>query len=445
LTFNGVGDHKATFKVEEKVTNNSVDNFTATLKHKDYEATKNTTNGTVKFFALQGLNYNVTITGQEVATTTGNYTAPNNQSDTKTFKFFTTRSALINVRDTNGRDKINDDVTIRLQSISLDREVQEIKTTGDGDAYFTLLEPARYRAQLNASSYTDNQFYFQVRPDSSATYDFYMAKNDTTAPVTFTVIDQATNTLENVKISIQRWYNQTRTYETITEEITNLEGQATLSPPNDNEYYQVTFTRYGETLRVTEPLRLLDNQYQIQVNLAGTFLQDAQTVNGVERRLTYNNASEEFVATYNQQGKSNEVCLQLKKVFATQPAETVNEECSTTTTGTIVASRDSQNITQQATITYQTNERTYTLESLTKTFTDPIPRDEAGVFAQIIISLFFAGAALAITPSAVLTALPVSLYVGYWIGLITIPITTITGLLVAGATATYAVTKGGLR
>jgi hypothetical protein len=59
--------------------------------------------------------------------------------------------------------------------------------------------------------------------------------------------------------------------------------------------------------------------------------------------------------------------------------------------------------------------------------------------------LFFAAASLAITPSAILTALPISLYVGYWIGLITIPITTITGLLVAGATATYAVTKGGLR
>jgi hypothetical protein len=436
--FKGVYDHRATFNVEDKVTNQTINNATITLSYQDqYEETQNTTNGTLTFNVEQNQSYNITVDGDQISRETFQYNATNNKTKTESLQVFQERSAQFTIRNTNDRNKITDDVQIRLQSINLGTEQQLTKTTSDGEAYFTLLTPARYRVTLNASDYTDNQYYITIPQEQSQTYTLYISEENNTAPVTFTVIDQATNTLENVKVSIQRYYNATSTYETITEEITNLEGQATLRPPADNEYYQVTFTQSGATLRVTEPFRLEDNQYQIQVNTAGDFLQDAQRYNALDYQLTYNPATVNFKAEYTQDGQQNKVCLKLTKEYTTIPAKTVNKSCTTSPTGTILLQRNSENVTQQATLTYQTPSNTYTIQTLTKSFKDALPSPQTGVFAQIIITLIFAAASLTIQPSAALTAVPASLYIGWWIGLITIPIGAITGLLVAGMTATY--------
>jgi len=342
-------------------------------------------------------------------------------------------------KDTTGNSLITQQVNYTLTPTNIDSGVVS-GNTKTGSANETLLEPASYRGQAESSGFEPNTFFFTIRDESINDKTVYLTDENKTSPITVTVLDQATNPVRGVKVRLQRFYTNTSSYNTITASQTDSEGQTTLFPPADRAYYKFSFNRDNDVIKITNPQQLLKANFQFTASLGETQLTESKFYQSFSRILSYDEETNDFKAVIDQSGENNKVCLVVERTGALRTKQ-INKTCTTSTTATLLAPRDPENVTYTGKITLQrrTELGTYsiTVEELTKSFSD-IPARSTGLIAQILLILLVGIPSVAILPTLSPVIIGITLALGWWIGLTTIGLPAVMAILVTGVTATIA-------
>ena len=191
--------------------------------------------------------------------------------------------------------------------------------------------------EYGASGYATSVYYLTDYAINTTFQEIDLLLSSGTSVVTFTVLDENDNPLEDAFIQVLNYDIGTDTF-TTTEILKTAGGfgQAFGNIVLNTEYYKFIITHEGKVVFETTPTILTGTERTFQVNLYGDYYATYNVALGVANTLTFDNTTNTFDFTFSDpSGKMHQACLKL--VERSFKANTViNDTCITSTAGTIL-------------------------------------------------------------------------------------------------------------
>lgn len=194
-----------------------------------------------------------------------------------------------------------------------------------------------YIAQYTSENYANSFYDFTLAQDTAQNISLYLHNDSQTTAVTGVVVDELSNELQDVKITVLRNSVISGGYYTDQIASTNFEGEAILNLVLNTKYYKFILEYPEDTVVLeTSPTLITGTTLGFQIDTSEEALQNYQNIKSVFYNLTYNNVTNNF--RYNWIDTNNVVeqaCLKLYRVRIA--GETlINESCKNTVSGTIL-------------------------------------------------------------------------------------------------------------
>lgn len=357
------------------------------------------------------------------------------QQENYTFNLYTSNSVYFTFYDELTNDLINF-TKIEMEFIS--NIFSYNYTTTNGTLYVDLLSPNNYtlRYRDNASIYYEDFYYFNLQNNTFTNLTIYMLNRSVYTNATATVVDEVLNNVEGAFIKVLKYQQLDNTYKLIEIVETNFEGKANLHLTLNDEYYKFIIEYNGETKKTTNPSYVFSNDLTFQISLEDSIASSYFSTLNVDQTLTYNNNTNNFVYTYND---NNNVLSQACMYVYTMIGATrtlYNSTCSSSVSGTILINAPEVNGTTYKADTYITfdSDPIFT-QSLYKSFAQTLNAGSLGALMVVLLTIVFVGMGIW-NISVALVLAPMSMILASLIGLwdvgLTVGITfEILGLLLA--------------
>lgn len=342
------------------------------------------------------------------------YSSPATISAATTFSYLFTNNLTIYFRDQADNTLVTENITVNL--ISDTGTYTFYTTTG----YITEnVINGEYQVRYSSTNYPTRTNILTHSEDQNITY--YMINNTDTTNVTITLYDIDGETISGAIVRASKYDITTNTYLEQESEISDLNGQVSMSLTLNDEYYRFTVVYNGVTVKVTPPTYITSTEISINNIILGVFWGDrlSEIIN-LDYALSHNPVTGNARLEYSFiEDAPDDVCLRLYRLTMTAKTLTDNT-CIGTQTGTILISVPSTAGTlYEATATYSVDGVTYTISSVVIDNDDSITTGNTGLIMQLLLtgSMIFIGF---LSAPVFVILLPLSLAIGKLIGLHTI-------------------------
>lgn len=289
--------------------------------------------------------------------------------------------------------------TIQALNFSLREESNDNLTNGDMDFTFSLAQEgttinyskavsgvdttafcipnneinftAQLQSEYDATGYNPHTYFaYDLRIDNSTQYIDYYLTNGTTL-VTFTVIDQSGDGLEDSYIKIKKYDIGTGTYKTIETLKTDSQGEAIGNIVLNTVWYEFVVEYEGDVLLEDGPTKISTTSRTFRVNLLTDFYEQyTDVMTGIIHSLTYTDSTGNFRFTWSDpDGNYHYGCLKVVKRGLSGDT-LLNETCVASTAGTILVNVNSTGTVNGTYIAtgYVMFDEVYVLDVLAKTW-----------------------------------------------------------------------------
>lgn len=230
-----------------------------------------------------------------------------------------------------------------------------------------------------------NFSYFTYNTTLNNTLQYiYLYYTAGTTPVTFNVKDQDDNNLQNILINIRKFDVATATYTTTEILKTDDEGKAIGNIVLSTDWYSFILSQNGIIVYESQPVIITTTAKEFRVVLTEDYFTRYTDVRGVASSLTFNNATNNFVFTWNDAaGIIHYACLKVLERSIYSDIE-LNNTCTEATSGTILINIPANNRTYIAT-SYLKFDQEFILDVLTIVFNALPNYGIMGVFVSFLI------------------------------------------------------------
>lgn len=419
-------------------------NFTANLYNDDiaYTETISTTNGYIEFNITAG-NWTVYIndtihelTNRSIElNASGNYTALD-------IDLYTTNAVSIEFRDENTGSLVTELITGFLTG-----QIESYNfTTTNGTYYDDLLAPDNYTLTYSAANYSQRTYSFTLTNRTSNELTVYMLRNSTLATVN--VQDTFFNDLTGAIVYLQKKNLSGTNYYNVQSCTTDSTGTCLLQVELYDTTYRfrvyylgqfTTFTSTGTTY--SGDTQISSTEIELQVSLVDNTIETLSEEYAISTSLTYSNSTGTPTFTYTWSDNNNldlTGCIQLQRRRAGIYVN-VNNTCSTSNSGILTSTFDNtlgdEWIATGYVIIDGVRRDTNTLSVLVNDFAEGLGLNGLFIFGFIILlTAGFAGLWHPVVGPALIAGLLLALQ---FVGLISIGVAGIGGLIVAIVVAAY--------
>lgn len=272
-----------------------------------------TNNGSTVFSLLQGYyytflftpttNYSVTSATLLANTSTQLYNFTTSLSNTLVLSFYN--------ESTNAPLAAATNVSLQVVGGSYN-----INTTCSISCNVTLGVPDNYTITYYLDPAVPRNYYTSLIPQSQNTIRLYIVDTNISAIYTPIIVNENTVPQGGVTVSLYRYFinnDNTGSYQVVEMEQTDTNGQAVLRVVPNTIPYKLGISK-GSTAVVTSPTRFTTSSNYYTINQQANWLQAPSSMPGVQRSITYNNATLTFTLTW--QDNNNVVtgaCLDIAK------------------------------------------------------------------------------------------------------------------------------------
>ncbi len=242
------GSSNFTVYVKDYWTNNTINNFQATLSthNEGYSNSINTTTGKADFSIINGT-YNLSLDPDEYAKTSVNVTITQNPQN-YTFYVYPENSVTLTLLDEDTSDKILQTVNVLFDGGGY----YKTHSSSNGTIFVANL-PVENTITLTASSsdYSTRKYYVTLSSKSHRDIDIRLSNTSSSNLRTFTVKDDYLNNLDDVSLEVSKYENGS--YVSVGTYTTDFSGQTEVYMSSANTY-QVILTKTGyetKTISIT--------------------------------------------------------------------------------------------------------------------------------------------------------------------------------------------------
>ena len=313
------------------------------------DLTGNTTTGFLQFYNLtNGTTYQIDFISdsfeqlQANVTISGTYTLV-------TFEPYTLNSINFSFYDADTLNLINQNILVEFISDSFTYNY----TATDGKLYVDLLSPETYTIRYSSTGYDLGQYEYVLTNRSHGTLDLYMINETGNDEITMIVYNEATlTTISGAYIYLQKYYQEEGVFKTIAVYETDISGKAYFYVEKFNEYYKVLVEYpFGESRLATEKFYINADNINLYISLEDDPTEAFFKAQDIDGTITFDNTTREFSATYNDpSSQGSQYCLYVKE-FGYYGNLIVNQQCSTSPSGTIPVEVGTENKTYFALFT----------------------------------------------------------------------------------------------
>lgn len=306
--------------------------------------------------------------------------------------------------------------------IILDDANATIGTTTNGTYWIDGLDAGEYEIRYRASEdgYDERSYFFTLTNRTYNSLSLYLMNNSNTEDITVNLYDEYGNKLEGYTIILLRYYASESGFLTVDQGATNSEGQTVLTAIRNGPYYKFRIANGdGTILKTTASTQIYDTTTTLYVTLGEGIGESLENLNGVSYSLTWLNASNQFMYTWDNPD-ATVVSAELL-VYTTDAANgdvLYNSTSLSTASGTVyvgVARVNGTTYKAMAYVTFSGDTEATLIDTLMQTFDDALSVfGRYGLFLTFIIVLVFAGLGIGIassrgSPSAVVVLVPVAI------------------------------------
>jgi len=183
----------------------------------------------------------------------------------------------------------------------------------------------------------------------------------------------------------------------------------------------------------------------LQIRLGEDFGTRFNDLEGLNYNLSYNNQTSNFKLDYNFDRGYNEACLRVDRVQDLGGREKVSESCSQSSSGTILVKqpRVNETVFEGVFEAERSSDGVFEeLDTLRKSWisVSDFTTTTFALFLQLLLTLAFIGITIQSIP-LMITAVPLSLFIGSTVGLLAIPTTVTLGMVIIGLIISYTVSR----
>lgn len=325
-----------------------------------------------------------------------------NNSNASNLTYAQFNVSFINLNVTIYDEEHNTQITehnFTVSVINVDEEAQNI-TLQAGKFNFTVQTPAQYRIRVvdtqNLTYYERN--YYQYLPEDSFTQLNVYALNKTYSEVfssdgeQIIVKDTLNNELEGAIVNVNKYFIGSNSFVTVERSKTNFEGTTLAHLTSDGFYRFIIEYPENTTVYSTESTQIFQEPINFVISLVTDPTDLFFNSNGIDYTLSFNNATNRFVFTYNDaKSVAESFCLNLYRYSGT--VEVYEEQsCGTSQSGTLFVSLDDGNFTYlgraYATLIGETTPTLLDTISTELGFTDPFGVN--GWYIALILTIMVA-------------------------------------------------------
>jgi hypothetical protein len=304
-------------------------------------------------------------------------------------------------------------------------------STTNGTIYLTELIPSEYILRYSAENYTTRERIVTVTSDNYFDLNLFLISNTSTdhQDITFNVRDFTDNNIENADVKALKYDITTGNYIFIDSCRTNFLGQCMMNLEFGTEYYKLQVEYELETMLTTSPTYITSTSYVLRIDVGEDYTSDYFNFMDIDASLVYNNATNNFRLTYNDNNDlASNFCVYVYS-FRYLEKNLEASSCSQTSSGTVLVPITPLNGTYYVAYAYYDDPAIFLISASYE-----VPMSESfstqGIFLQILLTIVFAVASLKFIEFTGLSV-SLSLILGKLINLNTLGWEAIIGILVA--------------
>lgn len=354
-TITSVSDSVINITASNILSGASINTFSINISNNNYSYSEvyQTTIGYINVPVLQNVEFNISINATGYALSNVTLT-PNVSLYNYTFQLYTTNSILFMLYDEVTGELLNG-TNMTLQIIGSYQALN--RTTDNGTLYVDLLTPDGYEIRYFSSTIDDyklRSYFTDVTSQSFQQIDLY-ALNDTStaitsAAITFIVYDQDLDPVEDMRVTVSRYYIDENAFLQVFSRNTNTAGQAVGTFETIDAFYQYQ-VKQGDTIYYTSSsagTQFTGTQtIPIYINLNTITYDTIQTFDSIPATLRYVNTSATTgYVQYNwSYSTSLPVCLYVDEVTAFGSGFS-SSTCTSGATGSIQIAINTSSLTK---------------------------------------------------------------------------------------------------
>jgi hypothetical protein len=382
----GVYDHELNITAIVATNSSAITEFNinVTSENPAYNLQYTTTDGNILAGLEQGYNHTIILDHPDYALQEVNFT-PTNSSNHYQFDVYTTNSFNFTFLDELTNETITDLIEIEFVSDTNSYNY----TTTTGSLYVDLLVPSTYTIRYSSANYGRiREFHYILTNQTHQELTLYLLTDGNSTSITVNVYDKLTvEGVQGAIVYLQRYEIVTNDYQTIAMYTTDVSGTAYFDVEADNEYYKILVDFPFLTRKYTStPFYISATTYNIYISLLENIGESFFEEQGIISAITYDNNTDTFTATWTDGSViSSQFCLRIKK-YGVYSLTTLNESCSTSSSGSIALSGLEENTTNYAVLYATIDGVEKVLTSTWKTkFSDTLDYGTMGVFMSVIL------------------------------------------------------------
>lgn len=434
------------------IDSNLLDNFTITLYDENQTLIESGyTNTNVAWFNMsdKDINLNYTLkfnkSGYFNVNHTFNYTRNHTLGNLYDYTLTTLKVPVISV---NFYDEVTEQ-TINNVSYKLifDTIATEGNTTTGSVSNIYLNATGLMEIEYISTSYPVRHYYLDVESQTNTSLDLYLLNENNATATSYLITNQAGVPLTNATLSVLRRYIEDGTpqYKVVEMAKSNNQGEGGIYLQQVTAMYQFMVTYQGETIAITNPSQIFNNNIVIRGNVGEDVTQILYDLNNITYSGNYENYN--FTITWSDNiGTLEQICIDIYRLRAGEKTR-INNSCSSSLTGTIIIGVDNETSATYEGVVYAT-----TTTSSNSVIIDTINAKVDDVFANIgVQGIFFtaifvvvtAFVAIGISPVAAILLSVFGLIMSAFLGFLSISTGTIFLISAAGGVLLYAFRRGG--
>tara|TARA_R100001530_G_scaffold97568_1_gene67821 strand:- start:34 stop:2679 length:2646 start_codon:yes stop_codon:yes gene_type:complete len=351
----------------------------------------------------------------------------------QTYYLYTTNSFNFTFKDERTDELITQNVSLEFIGDAKSYNF----TAYNGKLYVDLLVPSNYTiryqsnpaiANRNSSASVDygllRSYLVKLTDQSHQDLTLYMIDNGNSTTTKITVYDQNTLTgIEGAAVYIQRYFLQPNAYRTVAMCTSGVAGECDVELEHNAELYKFKVDFPWQTTKITTvPTYVSTTTLNLYINLFATLGESFFEQEGIEASMAYSSSTSTFTASYtDSENIASEICLRLK-TYGTYSKTTLNESCSSSTSGSLIVTGFAANKNNYGVLTATIDGNEKVLKSVWKDLnTDKLVSGSSGIFLTAMIFIMMVFLSVVHVYAAILGS--VGLLFAYLLGLIVVDLT----------------------
>lgn len=371
---NITGIYDVQFKFGANQNGVGISNFSVTSTNTSLGArTQSTTNGSIIMNLIQGYYWFMNASGGFSVTNTTQQT--NNYTQLYNFTGLAFNTFELNFyNETTGLRLTNNTIYVQLISDTFAANYTT-NSSSNSSIIISLLIPEDYDIRYYIDPAVPRDYYVTLTPSSYSNLSLYVLDADISTIYLPVVVNERLAALEDVTVSLLRYYVASNSYVVVEMTKTDTNGQGVLRVVPNVIYYKLLLSK-NTTTTTTSPTKFTANTNTYTLSSQENVLTSIAQFPSVSKSFTFNNATLAYTLTWSDtQNLVASGCMKVTKLPRRDEATTLFNQCQSGASGSLTYTVTDTNDTKyvaSAYITTNTEFSNYGLGNIEADFTGTV-------------------------------------------------------------------------